>query len=562
MQLNNFNPFSSHFLKFTKDDRKKIEEIGQNSVGSGMNDKAIIGDILLNIDPGGIYDSTGISFNSYFDTKSKRIQCYRQMANYPEISSAIHMICDEAINENNVGDFVTFEIKDTEGLKRKTIRDLRDEWDIIINELFNFRETGWDLFKCFMIDAELYFEVVLSEDKKDIIAFKQLPAFTMTPVYKNGEIIKYIQQAEDSDPIVFEKNQILYVNYGEFGDDKTDVRGYLDPGIYTYNIVRNLEESAAIAQMVRGPERRIFNIEVGKVPKSKQEQILREFAANYRKNLRFDPTTGLLSAGERFQAMSEDFFFARSDGQGSSVETLQSSQNFEQLIELPNYFLRKLYKSLHIPSTRWSGGVLAGMSDNGHGQYSNKMEIEREEINFTKFISRISRRFCKLFYQAFIMDLTLKEFDPKLLVPFNYSIEMVSNNKYNEYREMELTKEQLDILSQYSELRMSAENPNGIFAEEYFLKNICGFTQSQLEVNEDMKKEQKDQETVSSEDSEVMFGDETMGTPMGRGGSDFGGDFGSSEGSSEPLGGGLEMPSAPSGPEGPETGTEPAEPAI
>lgn len=562
MNFGTINPFSEHFLKFGKKEREKNEEVGKNSVGSGLNDKPIIGDVLLsNLEPGCIYDTTGISFHSYFESKVKRIQQYREMANYPEICSAIHMICDEAINEDNMGEFVTFEIKDTEGLKRKTIRDLREEWDIVINELFNFKEMGWELFKCFMIDAEVYFEIVLSKADKngnrDIIALKQLPAYSMTPVYKNGEIVKYFQETDDG-TIELEKDQVLYVNYGEYGENKMDVRGYLDPGIYIYNMIRNLEDSACIAQIVRAPERRIFNIEVGQVSNTRAEQILRTAMAEYRKNLRFDPTSGLLSAGERFQAMTEDIFFAKKNGEGSSVETLQSSQNLEQLIELPNYFLRKLYKVLHIPSTRWNGGVLAGMSDSGHGTYSNKMDIEREEVNFTKFIERLTRRFCKLFYQAYIMDLKLKNFDPKLLVPFNYSIEMVANNKYNEYREMELMKEKLDLLSQYSDLRMTAENPNGVFADEYFMKNICGFTQAQLDANDDLKKKQKDKEKVESSDDEVMFGDETMGSPMGGGESEFGGG-----GEESSFGGeeGISMPAAPEGPSGPDMGQSPSEPS-
>ena len=526
MNLSNFNPFSQNFLRFQKKEIEKNEQIGKMSVGAGLNDKPVVGDVYLtNMTYGGQYDTTGVSFGQYFENKASRIRQYRDMSNYPEIASAIYMICDEAINENNVGDFISFDIKNTEGLKRKTIRDLKDEWDVVINELFNFRETGWELFKCFMIDAEVYFEIVLDEKQENIIAFKQLPAFTMSPVYKEGNIIKYIQNTDEGTKI-FEANQILYVNYGEYGEDKTDVRGYLDPVIAIYNMIRNLEDSACIAQIVRAPERRVFNIEVGKVSPGRAEQILQKTMHNYRKNLKFDPTTGLLNAGDRFQAMTEDFFFAKSDGQGSSVEALPSGQNLEQLIELPNYFLRKMYKALHIPSTRWGNGVLAGMSDSGHGTYNNKMDIEREELNFTKFIERLTRRFCKLFYKAFIFDITLKKFDPKTLVPFNYSIRMNPNNQYAQFRDLELMKEKLDMLSQYTDLRMTAENPNAVFSSEYFLKNICVFTQSQLELNEDMKVEEKKEIQVQQPEGEdVDFGGES---DFGGGGGGFGGgsDFG------------------------------------
>lgn len=541
MNLNNINPWSDQFLKFNVEEQKRLEEVGRNSYGSGANDKSIIGDMWLNnLTPGGRFDATGISFAGWFESKTSRIKQYRMMSAYPEINSAITMICDEAINEGNAGEVVEFEIKNTEGMKRKTKRELREEWDIVVNELFNFKETGWELFKCFLVDAELYFEVVLSDDGDDIIALKQLPAYTMTPVYQNGEIIKYIQQTEDDDAKIFEADQIVYVNYGEYGDDKTDVRGYLDPCISIYNMIRNLEDSAVIAQIVRAPERRIFNIECGKCSPQKAEQTLQKTMHNYRKNMNFDPTTGILSAGDRFQAMTEDFWFAKFDGQGSTVETLASNQNLEQLIELPNYFLRKLYKSLHIPSTRWGGGILAG-KDEGQGTYNNKMDIEREELNFTKFIERLSRRFCKIFYKTFILDLKLKKFDAKYLTQFNYEINLVPNNHYREYRDMELMKERLDMLSQYDNLRMSSENPNGIFAEEYFLKNIVGFTQSELDMNADMRKEQKDEEKVQNLDTdEVSFGDGAGS--LGGGGFGGGSSFGGGE---EPTGPGEEPGGAP-----------------
>lgn len=522
MDFNTFNPWSKHFLQFSKKRLEKLEEIGKNSVGVGANDQPAIGDVMFqDFNAGCAHNMMGVTFHPYFDSKEKRIKQYREMARYPEIEFALCTICDEAINENNMGEFVNFEIKDTSRLKRTEMNTLREEWNVVINELFNFRETGWDLFHSFLVDGELYFEVVLTQDdkgKKDIIAFKQLPAYTMTPVYQNGEIVKYIQQVEGEDAHEFEADQVLYVNYGVYGDNKLDVRGYLDDAIPLYIMIRNLEESATIAQIVRAPARRVFNIEVGKVPPGKADEIVRRQANNYKRATKFDPTVGLLSEGERYQAMSEDIFFPKFNGEGSSVETLESGQDMEQLIALPSYFLRKLYRVLHISSTRWGDGGLAAKNENGGGNYTNKLEIEREEMNMLKFVERLSAKFCKLFYKAFLLDLKIKELDPAFDNPFNYTITLMPNNRYKEFRELEIKHDQLDLLSQYDSLIHSGENPNGIFAKEYFLKTICGFTQSQLDQNEELLKAEEEKDKVESiEGGEASFGDGTGG--FGGGGS-------------------------------------------
>lgn len=548
MSLNKFleNEKSKDFIRFDGAVRaQKQESLIANSQAVGELDDPILGAVYNGYFTGGTFDSTATTFYQIFDDKKTRIQQYRDMADYPEISCAIDMVCDEAITCDANGNQFEFDILNSKDMKRSEKKMLQDEFSVVTNELLNFKNMGWEIFRKFLVDAEVYFEVIVDKEGKDIIALKPLPAFTMTPIFEQGNIVKYAQTiAETGQTIYFEANQIIYINYGDYGANKLDVRGYLDSAITTYNRLRNLEDSAVIAQIVRAPQRRVFNIEVGQAPAGKADEIVRKAMQEYKKTLNYDPTTGLVDSATRFQAMTEDFWFARREGQGSTVETLQGGEQLEQLIELPNYFMRKMYKCLKIPSTRWGSSLNAGAEGNG-GTYNNKMDIEREELNFTKFVERLQHRFVGLIEQIYLLELRFKKVDPRFLNKNNYNISMIPNNRYKEYRDMERTKEMLDMFSQYSDLIMSKDNPQAMFSKEFFMKYIVKMPKYLIDLNNDMKRheqeELEEQNGASDEDEEGMMG----------GGSDFGGGFGGGG----PDFGGEEMGGAPEG--GAEGGEEP-----
>lgn len=555
MSLENFldNPKSKDFIKYDGGKRAAHQEdLIANSQSVGDLDTPILGAVYNGNTVGGFFDSTATTFYQIFDDKKTRIQQYRDMAVYPEISCAIDMVCDEAITCDANGNQFEFDILNSKDMKRSEKKMLLNEFDVVTRELLNFKNVGWEIFRKFLVDAEVYFEVVLDKTGHDIIALKSLPAFTMTPIYEQGNIVKFAQSIlESGETVYFEANQIIYINYGDYGINKLDVRGYLDPAITTYNRLRNLEDSAVIAQIVRAPQRRVFNIEVGNAPTGKADEIVRKAMQEYRKTLNYDPTTGLVDSATRFQAMTEDFWFPKREGQGSSVDTLPAGEQLEQLIELPNYFMRKMYKCLKIPSTRWGSSLGLG-AEGGGGTYNNKMDIEREELNFTKFVERLQHRFVSLIEQIFLLELKVKGVDPRFLDKNNYNISMIPNNRYKEFRDMERTKEMLDMFSQYNDLIMTKENPQAMFSKEFFMRYIAKMPKYLIDLNNEMRRHEQDeleeQNGSADEEEEGMMGGGFGGGSMGGGTDSLGGELGGGEEmGGEPMGGPEEGGAAPEG---------------
>jgi hypothetical protein len=465
MLYESLNPYSKKFLKFGKSDAKISRNFIDNAVGKGENDSPNIGD--MSPDNYGYFGahSAHIAFSQFFSDKANRIAKYREMSAFPEIAMALDMICDEAIAKNTKNDSFSFEINKTSDMKRSDIREITKEFDFIVNDILNFNEMGWDLFNKWLIDGEMFLEVVVDKSGKNMIGVKPLSPYTMAPIFEGGIIIGY-KQIDEDDTISFERNQIVYANFGKYGRNKQDIRGYLDPVIKVYNQLKNLEDAVVIYRLVRAPERRVWNVEVGQAPTGKAEEIVRQTMNRYKRNLNYDPATGSIDSSQNVQALTEDFWFARRDGAGSTVDILAGGQQLGELEDV-NFFLRKMYKSLKIPPTRW--GEPLGQSGT---QYTNTGEIEREELNFTKFIERLQIKFKKVVEDLFILNLRIKGYDLSLLNRKRYTINMLMNNHFRHYREMQLIKEKLDIMGQYKELIMDKHNPSGTLSKEFFMKFI------------------------------------------------------------------------------------------
>jgi hypothetical protein len=467
MLLESLNPFSKKFLSFDKEDSRIRASYTDNAIGKGEDDKPFIGNMTP--DNYGYFgaQSAHVAFSQFFEDKATRISKYREMSTFPEIGLALDMICDEAIAKNTKNEFFAFEVNTTTDIKRAHLRDLYKEFEYVTNTLFNFEEMGWDLFNKWLTDGEIYIEVILADDGKSVIGLKPLSPFTMVPVFEGGMISHFVQVDADRTQS-FTRNQILYSTYGKYGRNRQDVRGFLDNSIKLYNQLRNLEDAVVIYRLVRAPERRVWNIEVGQAPTGKAEEIVKQVMNRYKRNLNYDQTTGMINSTQHIQALTEDFYFARRDGQGSSVDTLQGGGQLGELNDV-SFFMKKLYKSLKIPATRWGEDIGGG---GGSGTYTNTKDIEREELNFTKFIERLQIKFKRLIEDAFIMNLKVKGYPPELWDRKRYTITMLMNNQFRDFREMELIREKLDMMSSYSDLIISKQNPVGKLSEEFFMKYI------------------------------------------------------------------------------------------
>ena len=479
MNLEFINPFSAKFLQLGKEAEEIQTETGENASGIGEDDIPIVGNYYYGGDEAFSSQTSMITFQEFFTNKLNRVSKYREMANYPEISLALDAVCDEAIAKNSNGDMVNIDIKNPQTLKKSDIKVINREFEYVMDYVFNFEKTGWDLFWKYLVDGELFLEIILNTDKTKVLGLKPLPAYQMTGIYVDGVIEKFTQQIDDK-VIYFARNQIAYINFGKYGANKQDTRGYLDSSVKVFNQLVNLEDAVVIYRLVRAPERRVWNIEVGQAPAGKAEALVKNVMQRYKNTLNYNSETGMISSSQNFQALTEDFWFSQRDGAGSSVDTIQGGQQLGEMSDI-NYFLMKLYKSLKIPQTRWGGEI----GESGT-QYTNTMDIEREELNFTKFVERAQIRFVDVISQVFLIQMQLTSNDPALTNEHRYHFSMEMNNHFRQYRDLEFMKEKLDMISSYDDITLSSDNPGGTISQEFLLKYIVKLPNKLAVLNTEM----------------------------------------------------------------------------
>jgi len=486
MNLEFINPFSGKFLQLGKEVDKLQQETGQNTAGLGVDDTPVIGNYYFGGDESFTAQTSMITFQEFFNSKLTRVSKYREMSNYPEVSLALDAVCDEAIAKNSNGDMITMDIKRTSDMKKSEIKSVNKEYDYIIDHVFNFKQTGWDLFWKYLVDGELFLEIILYTANDQVIGLKPLPAYQMAAVYENGVISKFAQSTDDT-TIYFARNQIAYVNFGKYGANKQDVRGYLDSSLKTFNQLVNLEDAVVIYRLVRAPERRVWNIEVGQAPAGKAESLVKGVMNRYKNTLNYNSETGMIASSQNLQALTEDFWFAQRDGSGSSVDTIQGGQQLGEMTDI-NYFLMKLYKSLKMPQTRWGGEI----GESGT-QYTNTMDIEREELNFTKFVERNQIRFVNLISQVFMIQLQVAGYSDVLLDENRYEFTMEMNNHFRQYRDLEFMKEKLDMISSYDDITMSSDNKGGAISKELLMRYIVKLPTKLHDLNAELLKKETDE---------------------------------------------------------------------
>ncbi len=558
------NPFAKYFRfgrvtdSNVKDDQEKVNNsqgFSQEQLDFGYTSQMNYG----NAEGYGL-SSISIQFEQYFKMKAQRIFKYREMSYYPDINDGLDMICDEAMVEDTNGDYVTITLK--EEVPEHIEEQIRDYWDYLINEVFAFHETGWELFRRWLVDGELYLELILDDEGDNLIDFKVLPSQTMTPVYVDSEVTGYVQtpnymygtgdsgavgsdnesnggatgdgngytnntteQGDDNiDEVRFDKDQVVYINYGSTGRNKLDVRGFLESNIRIYNQLKYLEDAVVVYRIVRAPERRIWNVGVGRMPKGKAEQYIRGLIQRYRKNVYYDPSSGAMDSSRNFQAMTEDFWFAKDEnGEGTSVDTLAGGQSLGEMSDV-YYFERKLHQNMKIPRNRW-GGESDDVSDTYTSGKSG--EITREEIKFSRFVNRLQKRFSAMIMDSFITLLRLQGFDDKYIDDSIYRVQFTQSNLWKQYKELELLEARFGILGAIETyIYKPEENDNGPFSMDFVLKNWFLMTDEEFETNKEYLDKDKEAARLAMQD--VGFGaeeggEEEFGAEEGGAGGEFGG---------------------------------------
>jgi hypothetical protein len=452
---------------------------------------------------GGVY-GTYVDLEGQIRTDADLIKKYREMALQSECDSAIDDIVNEAIVYEEGTYPVTIvldNLKQPESIKKK----VRDEFEHIM-KLLDFNNQGYDIFRRWYIDGKLYYHMLIDEkqprqglkevryiDPRKIRKVKELPKSQpgLNPTGQQAQYLKPIEYFVFSDKgFVRDTNQglkisvdsICYVHSGISDKDGKAIVSYLHKAIKPLNQLRMLEDATVIYRISRAPERRIFYIDVGNLPKMKAEQYLREIMQKYKNKLVYDASTGEIRDDRRFQTMLEDFWLPRREGgKGTEITTLPAGQNLGEIDDVL-YFQKKLFKSLNVPISRLE-------ADNGFS-LGRASEITRDEVKFAKFVSRLRLRFSHLFDRLLETQLLLKGVCTRsewAQMKEEISYDVVSDAHFSELKDVEIMKERLGILE------VIDPYVGKYFSKEYIRRKVLRQSEEEIkELDKEMEEENAD----------------------------------------------------------------------
>lgn len=415
--------------------------------------------------------------------KIKRIQDYRRMAAFAELSDAIDEICDEAVNLNRKKEVITF-LYNNEEISDNARKELNKEWKYFI-DLFELEHKGFDYFRQFLIDGELFFEHIISEDAENgIIGVMLLPPELISPVYRNRQndyienfVIRVaarnvdqrtsMSARQEEEIAILDKNQVTYINSGIWNEDKTIRLPFIENSRRAYKQLTLLEDSIVIYRLVRAPERLVFKIDVGNMSGPQAEAYLKRMMQQFWSKRSFSSQDGQVANSYNPQSMLDAYWFTkRGDSEGSTVDLMQGGQNLGELEDL-KYFLEKLYKTLKVPVSRLSSDSVASASSE---------EITREELRFAKFVMRIQRQFAEGLKEGFITHLKLKGlYDLYEINKHDIKIEFTTPTNFQVAKNQQVLSMQLDNFSNIT--------TNQSISETYAQKKYLDFTDDEILAN-------------------------------------------------------------------------------
>jgi hypothetical protein len=425
-------------------------------------------------DDGAVVIQGGGAFGTYVDldgavrTEAELVTKYRVMAEYPDVDSAIEDIVNEAIVYDDEKPTISVNLDELEQ-PDKVKKLIRAEFDYLIS-LLEFNKMAYDIFRRWYIDGRLFFQVVIDTTKPEE-GIKELRYIDSRKIRKvrevrrtkdtmtTAQIIKsenefYIFNergfqntgnfgASGTQGFKIAKDSIVMVPSGLMDKHSTMMLSYLHKAIKPLNQLKALEDATVIYRISRAPERRVFYIDVGNLPKMKAEQYLKDVMTRFKNKLVYDSSTGEIRDDRKFMTMLEDFWLPRREGgKGTEITTLPAGQNLGE-IEDVRYFQKKLFKALNVPFAR--------MESEGAFMVGRASEITRDEIKFSKFIERLRLKFSALFLRCLEKQLVLKGvITPEDWVQIQQKIkfEYARDNYYSELKEAEIAQNRVSVLNQ------------------------------------------------------------------------------------------------------------------
>lgn len=408
-------------------------------------------------------------------TEAELVNKYREMMQQPEVQQAVNDIVNESIvmgNESPV-EVVTDGINFSDDIKER----IRDEFKTILN-LLNFQNKGYNIFENWYVNGRIYYHAVIDNDnpKKGIRELRYIDPRKIRKIREyepdrvgegtntsfisklKNEYYMYLDRgfyndAKNSlnfqgtnDGIRIATDSIITCNSGIMNESNTLILSYLHSSSKSLNQLRMMEDATVIYRLSRAPERRIFYIDVGNLPKAKAEQYLREMMTKHKNRLVYDQSTGEIADNRRFMSMTDDFWLARREGgKGTEIDTLPGGSNLGEMEDV-EYFQRALHRSLRVPMSRFDTEAEFSLGKSS--------EISRDEVKFSKFVTRLRTRFSILFNECLKQQLILKA----IITPSdweeiknNLRYDFRRDNHFEELKQLEILQNRIGILTEIDE---------------------------------------------------------------------------------------------------------------
>jgi len=450
-------------------------------------------------DGAGYVTASGSHYGQYInidgdDSKDnyQLIMKYRGVSMHPEVDAAIEDITNESISSNEEGQSIHIymdNLKVSDGIKKQ----IKDEFDNIISML-GFNELGHDIFRRWYVDGRLYHHLVVNESnlKAGIQEIRPIDSAKIRKVKQvkkkkdpltNAQVIEkvdeyYIYQdkpqagasiQQTGSGVKLSLDSVSYVTSGLLDEGRKKVLSYLHKALKPLNQLRMMEDSLVIYRLARAPERRIFYIDVGNLPRGKAEQYMKDIMTRYRNKLVYDSSTGEIKDDRKHQSMLEDFWLPRREGgRGTEISTLPGGENLGQIDDIV-YFQKRLYRSLNVPINR--------LEQEQQFSLGRSTEINRDELKFQKFIGRLRSRFSSLFLDILKVQLQLKGIiteEDWSNMKNDIAVDYIKDNYFTELKEMEILRERIATLD-------TVNNYVGqYFSQEWVMKNVLQFTDDDI----------------------------------------------------------------------------------
>jgi len=477
-----------------KDELRNIEVTKAPSFVPPLDDD---GTPVIAQQPGGFI--TGGAYGAFVDFEGniknevELIRRYRETSLIPEVDSAIEDIINECITSDSADRIVSLDLRDvklSDSIKKK----IQDEFAHILS-LMKFNQNSHEIVRKWYIDGRIYFHKVVDPARPnagivDIRAIDPLKIKKVRNVEKEKdpktkiEKIKKVEEFYVFNDKGFDKSgtiegtalkiapeAVSYTTSGLLDYTKNVVVGYLHKALKTANQLSMMEDALVIYRISRAPERRIFYIDVGNLPKAKAEQYLADVMNKYRNKLVYNAQTGEIKDDRKHMSMLEDFWLPRREGgRGTEISTLPGGQNLSEIDDI-DYFKKKLYRALNVPVSRME-------ADNGFNM-GRASEISRDELKFNKFTNRLQKKFARVFTDILKTQLILKnivsgeEYESfKDFILYDFA----TDNHFTELKDSEIMRERFDTLSQASEY------VGKYFSNEYVRKYILRQTEDEIKL--------------------------------------------------------------------------------